>query len=75
MNIRKLNPDEKPPMHLLLLADPLKKTRRLASPAFGRRKRRSPTYSLFLKFLATSSWLPARNLYFLKVQKNQMMNI
>ena len=33
----------------------IKKTRRLASPALGRRQRRSCTYTLFLKFLATSN--------------------
>ena len=40
----------------------IKKTRRLARPAFGRRQRRSCTYTLFLKFLPTSNLL-ARNLY------------
>jgi hypothetical protein len=40
----------------------IKKTCRLASPAFGRKQRRSCTYTLFLKFLPTSNLL-ARNLY------------
>ena len=40
----------------------IKKTRRLASPAFGRRQRRSCTYTLSLKFLPTSNLL-ARNVY------------
>jgi hypothetical protein len=47
----------------------LKKTCRLASPAFGRRQRRNYTYTVFLKFLATSNWLPARNLSFLTVHR------
>ena len=47
----------------------LKKTRRLASPALGRRQRRSCTYTVFLKFPTASNELLAGDLYFLKVQK------
>ena len=43
----------------------LRKTRRLASPALGRRQRRSPTYTVFLKFPTTSNSLLAGGLYFL----------
>ena len=45
----------------------IKKTHRLASPALGWSQRRSCIYTLFLKFLATSNDLSARNLSFLKV--------
>ena len=45
----------------------IKKTRRLAIRALGRRQRHSCTYTVFLKFLTTSNGLPARNLYFFKV--------
>ncbi len=40
----------------------IKKTRRLASPALGRRQGRSCTYTVFLKFPTTSNWLLVGNL-------------